>query len=61
MQILFVGPCLFISMALIVTVLLWILQVQSVTPGTFVSNSAIEQRLNMAKSNAGLVPTNILL
>lgn len=49
------------SMALTVAVLLWILQLHSFCPGAPVLNSTIEQRLNMAKSNAGLVPTNILL
>lgn len=50
-----------ISMAVIVTVLWWILQLQSVSPTPPVLNSTIEQRLNIAKSNAGLVPTNMLL
>ena len=56
------GPVVFL-MALIVNSLLWILQVHSFTPplppvGLY---SAIKQALYMAKSNAGLVPTNMLL
>lgn len=60
LRVLIGGTLFVISIALIVTVLWWILQTQSVAPA-FESNSRREHILNMAKSNAGLVPTNMLL